>query len=121
VSDSKRLNRIFHYLLAYLLWFGAILLIGFDFLLLRSVISQWYIVLNFPANAHKAVDRFYLFVAGAIWIFLIFLIEGFFRDGVFKQDLSSRLKIVYGGGIAFAVVMAILQALLNLYVYLFAG
>jgi len=118
---SKNENRTFQYLLAYILWFGAILLVGLDFLLLRSVISQWYIVLNLPASAHKAVDRFYIFFAGAIWLFLIFFIEGYLRAGVEKATLLSRLKVVYGRGVVFALCMVILLAAVELYVRLVAG
>jgi hypothetical protein len=119
--ESKNGNRTLQYLLAYFLWFGAILLIGLDFLLLRSVISQWYIVLNLPPSAHKVIDRFYIFFAGAIWIFFIFFIEGYFRAGVEKERLPAHLKVVYGRGVVFALCMVILLAAVELYVRLLAG
>ena len=118
MSEENKTGQLWLYLLAYLLWVGAIGLIGLDFVLLRSVISQWYIVLDLPPSAHKAVDRFYIFLAGALWIFLIFFIEGYFRDGVAKATLKSRLKLVYGGGVGIALVMAVLLAAVSALVYL---
>jgi hypothetical protein len=120
VSEGSKVGHVWLYLLVYLLWFGAIALTGLDFLLLRSVISQWYIVLDLPANAHKAIDRFYIFFAGAFWIFLIFFTEGYLRDGVIKADLKSRFKIVYGTTAAFALIMAFLLFTVTAYVYLMA-
>jgi hypothetical protein len=113
-------QRVFSFLLAYLAWFGAILLTGLDFLLVRAVINQWYVVLHLPANAHKAVDRFYLFFGSAVWIFLIFFLESYFRQGVFEQALGSRLKVIYISGVAFAVMMGLLLAAVQLYVNLVA-
>lgn len=118
--EENKVGQAWLYLLAYLLWFGAILLTGLDFLLLRAVISQWYIVLDLPANGHKAVDRFYIFFASAFWVFLIFFTEGYLRDGVIKADLKSRFKIIYGSTAAFALIMAFLLIAVTVYVYLAA-
>jgi hypothetical protein len=113
-------HRVFNFLFAYLAWFGAIILTAFDFLLLRAVISQWYVILHLPANAHKAVDRFYLFFGSAIWIFLIFFIEGYFRQGVLEANLGSRLKVIYISSAAFALMMACLLAAIYLYINMLA-
>jgi hypothetical protein len=120
VYQEKKAGQLWLYLLAYLSWFGVILLTTLDFLLLRAALSQWYIVFNLPPNGHKAVDRFYLFFGGALLLFLIFFVEGYFRDGVVKGDLKSRLKLILGGSTVFAILMMGSLVLVNVYVYLMA-
>ena len=118
--EERKVGQIWLYLLVYLSWFGIIIVSALDFLLLRAAISQWYIVFNLPPNGHKAIDRFYLFFGGALWLFLIFFVEGYFRDGVVKGDLKSRLKLIWGGSLIVAILMTGSLALVNVYVYLMA-
>lgn len=92
----------------YATWLAAIALSGLGFLLFRSAVSQWYVVLALPARAHKATDRLLLVFGGMLWVFLIFYLEGYLRQGAKRGVLRDRIRttLVRTGG--FALVAALL-------------
>ena len=79
----------------YLAWLLAIVLSGVGFWLMRSAISQWYIVLPLPPNAHKVTDRSLIFFGGTFWVFLIFYLEGYLRQGIKRHNLVHRLRVTF--------------------------
>lgn len=92
----------------YVAWVIAIALSGVGFWLLRSAISQWYIVLSLPPNAHKAIDRSLLLFGGALWVFMIFYIEGYLRQGIKRHNLGHRLRVTFARLGGFVLVGALL-------------
>jgi hypothetical protein len=88
-------QKAFSWLAVYAAWLVAIALTGLGFLLLRSAISQWYVVLSLPPSAHKAVDRLLIFFGGALWVFLIFYLEGYLRLGIKRGTLRDRVRTTF--------------------------
>lgn len=83
------------YCVAYSLWFVAILLTGFGILVMRTAITQWYIVLEWLPTGLRAIDRLFIYIAGAVWVFLIFYLEGYLRAGAANGELTVRARRVY--------------------------
>jgi len=95
VSERKIWQHALHMMGVYAAWLAAIALSGLGFLLLRSAVSQWYVVLALPPNAHKAVDRLLIVFGGALWIFLIFYWEGYLRLGIKRGTLGGRTRATF--------------------------
>ena len=108
-------QTVLSYVTVYLAWLGVISLSGLGFFIMRAAIDQWYVVLALPPSAHKATDRVYLYLVGVFWIFLIFLAEGYFRQGVEKDDLTRRLRRVYIGVVTYLAIGMLLLGVLEAY------
>lgn len=85
------MTHFWSYLLAYTAWILSIALSGLLFLLLRSVIAQWYVILDFNPWAHSAVARFYFFFGGMAWLIFIFFAEHYFTSSIGKHRLGQRI------------------------------
>ena len=108
MTQAKKVG-VWQWIIAYALWavVGALLLA--IIWLVRSAMQQWFAVLQISRWSWWASHQFFVYFAGAVWIFLIFYIEGYFRDGLFKGDLRRRALKVYR-----PVVIVVLVALLAL-------
>lgn len=106
---------VFTYLLAYVLWIGAIALGVLDAMLLRAVVNQWYIALHLPPHIYRSIDRFYIFSAGAVLLFLVIYLEGTFRQSVDEGRLKAYSVAVYSRGAGLAAILALLLGAVQVY------
>ena len=103
--------------MAYAAWI-ALAIIGFwlIFRLRMNLLDLLTFILEDPDTAKdawiaRAIDRWFIMVAGAAWVFCITLIEGYFRNSIPQNRLAVRLT---RAGLVVAVIIAIsygLQAL----------
>ena len=99
-SPQLTLNLVLRYLLAYLAWI-VVGIVGFW--LLFQIRTNLLDVLTFALEdpdtmrdtwMARGIDRWFIVLMGAIWVFCIALLEGYFRNGVAKQILMQRLRRV---------------------------
>ncbi len=85
------------YTACYLIWF-LISAIGLWLLfLIRSNLVEDILFLRVNPWQLRALDRWFIFAMGALWIFVIFLLEGYLRKGVEQGKLlirSGRILLV---------------------------
>lgn len=94
-SFKESVQVVFRYSLYYLAWFTSIAISGVCLWLLGSSLEQWYVVLGFDSWTHSFFLRSFFFIAGICWISIIFFAEGYFRNGILKQNLVLRIYQVF--------------------------
>jgi hypothetical protein len=102
---------------AYAAWIVASALGGLDILLLRAALNQVYVLLRLQPNAFHFIDRLVVFVAGAVWFFLLILGEGYFLQAVDKGSLRRlffRVVAVLGGAALVLYLIPVVVGLLKL-------
>ena len=95
-SWRSTLRRLALYGGAYAAWIAASALGGLDVFLFRAALNQVYILFHLSPSSFRFVDRSSVFVAGAAWLFLMMLGEGYFVGAVEKNDLRRRVVKVFG-------------------------
>lgn len=97
ISSAQLIGR---YLIAYVAW-AVLAAAGFWLLFqIRSnILDILTLTLENPDTARdswvaRAIDRWYILLAGAVWIFCVMLLEGYLRNSVSKDLLFKRLARV---------------------------
>lgn len=94
------------YLFVYLAWI-ALAVLGFWLLfqIRTNLLDIMTIVLEDPDTMRdtwilRGIDRWFIMIAGAIWVFCVTLLEGYFRNSVERQQITARLGrafLIVGG------------------------
>ena len=108
MEQKLDLKRIVTYVVAYGAWLVASAAGFVDLLLLRAAINQVYILAGWKDDAFHFVDRLALFVVGGLFIFVMFLGEGYFNDAVKRNDLRRRIVKTFSieavtGGVLYVI------------------
>jgi hypothetical protein len=106
--EPLNLKRILTYIGAYSAWLVASAAGLVDLLLFRAAINQIYILAGWKDDAFHFIDRLALFVVGGLFVFVMFLGEGYFTDAVKRGDLRRRVLKVFAieavvGGVLYLI------------------
>jgi len=86
-SETPTLWVVGRYILAYLLWFLFCALAFYAIWRVRANLVEDIFFMRVNPWQLRAIDRWSLWIFGAIWIVGIFLSEGYLRKGVDKNRL----------------------------------
>lgn len=107
--DGEQKNTILKHLFMYLVWFVFCALTFWTIWLIRTNLIEDIFFMKLNPWQLRAIDRWSIWVMGAIWVVGIFLAEGYLRKGIEK----GRLLIHIAKIMAVPVVIIILSYLLH--------
>lgn len=107
--DGGQKNTILKHLFMYLVWFLFCALTFWTIWLIRTNLIEDIFFMKLNPWQLRAIDRWSIWVMGAIWVVGIFLAEGYLRKGIEK----GRLLIHIAKVMAVPVVIIILSYLLH--------
>jgi len=91
------MQNALRYLIAYLIW-ALVAVIGFWLLfqIRVNLLDILTILLEDPDTYRdswitRAIDRWFIMIAGAAWVFCVTLLESYFRNSVEKQSMIYRI------------------------------
>lgn len=95
------MQNALRYLIAYLAW-AVVATVGFWLLfqIRINLLDILTLLLEDPNTFRdswitRAIDRWFIMVMGAMWVFCVTLLEGYFRNSVAKQLMVHRIGRVF--------------------------
>lgn len=102
--DGKQRSLILKNILMYLVWFLFCGLTFWAIWLVRTNLIEDIFFMKLDPWQLRAVDRWSIWVMGAIWVVGIFLAEGYLRKGIEKERLWNHIvKLLAVPGVLIAL------------------
>ncbi|MEZ4637936.1 MAG: hypothetical protein R2873_18060 [Caldilineaceae bacterium] len=101
----------FRYIACYLIWFlicGVALWLLFLF---RTNLVEDILFLRVNPWQLRTLDKWFIYVAGAVWIVAVFLLEGYLRKGVEQGKLLIRAGRILAIQLALVALSYLIQAI----------
>lgn len=89
-SDNQSWGAVAQYILAYLLWFLFSALCFWAIWLIRTNLVEDIFFGKVDPWQLRAIDRWSVWLLGAVWVVGIFLAEGYLRTGVEKNRMLAH-------------------------------